>query len=73
MSVPVTTRSNGLPDDADEDTADHLAGAPFPAANGKLVRLPVAPAAPEQRILAKRSSAPKPAASVWSPGIGCAG
>ena len=30
MSVLVTTRSNDLPDDADEDTADHLTGAPFP-------------------------------------------
>ncbi len=57
MSVLVTTRSNGLPDD-DEETADHLAGAPFPAANGKLVLLPVAPAAPEQRILAVEFRSP---------------
>ena len=52
MSVLMTTRSNGLPDDAAEDTADHLAGPPFPAANGRLVRLPVASAAPEQHVLA---------------------
>jgi hypothetical protein len=61
MSVLVTTRSNDVPDDADEDTADHLAGAPlpFPAANGKLVRLPVAPAAPEQRILTVEFRSPE--------------
>ena len=52
MSVMTTTRSNGVPDDAYEDTADHLAGAPFPAPNGKLVRLQVAPAESEQRVLA---------------------
>ena len=59
MSVMTTTRSNGVPDDACEDTADHLAGTPFPAPNGKLVRLQVAlvrlqvaPAASEQRVLA---------------------
>jgi hypothetical protein len=52
MSVLVTTRINGLPEDADEDTVDHPAGHPFPAPNGKLMRLPVAPAAAEQRILA---------------------
>jgi hypothetical protein len=58
MSVMVTTRIAGLPDDADEDTAEHPAGPPFPAANGKLVRLPVAPAAPEQRILAVEFRSP---------------
>jgi|SRR5665647_3022717 hypothetical protein len=58
MSVMVTTRINRLADDADDDTADHPAGPPFPAANGKLVRLPVAPAAAEQRILAVEFRSP---------------
>ena len=58
MSVMVTTRSNGLPADVDEDTADRPAGLPFPAANGKLIRLRVAPAAPEQRILAVEFRSP---------------
>jgi hypothetical protein len=57
MSAMVTTRSNRLPDD-DADTADHPAGAPFPAAHGKLMQLPVAPAAPEQRILAVEFRSP---------------
>jgi hypothetical protein len=59
MSVLVTTRSDDLPDDAAEDTADHLVGAPFPAANGKLVRLPTATAAPEQRVLAVEFRSPE--------------
>ncbi len=50
-ALATTTSPTGLADDADEATADHPAGAPSPAANGKLLRLPVAPAAPEQRIL----------------------
>lgn len=58
MSVMVTTRSNGLPADVDEDTADRPAGLPFPAANRKLIRLRVAPAAPEQRILAVEFRSP---------------
>ena len=52
MSLLMTTRYNDLLDNADADTADQPVGAPVPAANGKLVRLPVARAAPEQRILA---------------------
>jgi hypothetical protein len=61
MSVLVTTRSDDLPDDAAEDTADHLVGAPFPfpAANGKLVRLPTATAAPEQRVLSVEFRSPE--------------
>jgi hypothetical protein len=47
----MTTCSNGLPGDADEDTADHPAGASVPAASRRLTPLPTAPAAPEQRIL----------------------
>jgi hypothetical protein len=47
MSVMVTGRSNRLL--AGEDTADRPAR--LPAAHGKLIRLRVAPAAPEQRIL----------------------
>jgi hypothetical protein len=59
MSVMVTTRGNGLTDDADEDTADHPAArVPFPASNGKLMRLPVAPTTPEQRILAVEFRSP---------------
>jgi hypothetical protein len=49
MSVLMTTHINGLPDDADEDVADHP---PFPAPKGKLMRLPMAPAATEQLVLA---------------------
>src|SRR5215211_5319315 len=44
MSVTLTTRSTVPPDDLNEP--------PFPAPNKKLIRLPVAPAAPEQPILA---------------------
>jgi hypothetical protein len=58
MSVMLTTRSKGLPDDTDENTADHPAGPPLPAPNGKLMLLPVAPAAPEQRILAVEFRSP---------------
>ena len=47
MSVMVTTRSNRLL--AGEDTSDSPAR--LPAAHGKLIRLRVAPAAPEQRVL----------------------
>ena len=51
MSVLVTTRTNRLPDESLEDTAGHPLGPTFPASSGKLMRPPVASAAPEQRIL----------------------
>jgi hypothetical protein len=54
MSTLATTHSNDL----HEDTADHLAGAPFPTTNAKLMRLPTAPAAPEQRILSVEFRSP---------------
>jgi hypothetical protein len=54
MSALLTTTNNGLPDDAD----DYPARTPSPGANGKLVPLPVAPAAPEQRILAVEFRSP---------------
>ncbi len=58
MSVMVTTRINGVPNDADEDSAYHPAGPPVAAPNGKPVRPPVAPAAPAQRILAVEFRSP---------------
>jgi hypothetical protein len=59
MSMLATTRSSDLPDDASEDTTDYLTGARFPAANGKLTRLPTAPAAPEQRVLSVEFRSPE--------------
>jgi len=50
MSVVVTTPINGRTDDLNELS--------FPAPRGKLNRLPVAPAAPEQRILAVEFRSP---------------
>jgi hypothetical protein len=50
MSATVTTRSTGLRNDPDEPS--------FPAPNGKLIRLPVAPAALAQRILAVEFRSP---------------
>ena len=44
MSVIVTTRINGRPDELDEP--------PLPAQTAKLNRFPVTAASPEQRILA---------------------
>jgi hypothetical protein len=51
MSVIVTTPINCRPDDPNELS--------FPAPRGKLNRLPVAPAAPEQRILAVEFRSPE--------------
>lgn len=56
MSVMVTTEINGLPDYADEGSADHPGGQPVPAPTGKLMRLPAA--VPEQRT--SRSSSDRP-------------
>jgi hypothetical protein len=50
MSATVTTRSTGLRNDPNEPS--------FPAPNGKLIRLPVAPAALAQRILAVEFRSP---------------
>jgi hypothetical protein len=58
MSVIETNCVNGLADDVDEYTADRPGGPPFPAPNAKLVRLPVAPALTEQRILAVEFRSP---------------
>jgi hypothetical protein len=54
MSVIVTTRIDGLP----EDTAGHAAEPALRAPNGKFLRLPVAQAPPEQRILAVEFRSP---------------
>ena len=56
MSVIETNCVNGLADDVDEYTADHPGRPPFPAPNGKLVRLPVAPAFRSFRIEIERSA-----------------
>jgi hypothetical protein len=58
MSVMVTTRINRLADDADEDTVNLPGGTLCSARKGKLMRLPVAPTAPEQRILAVEFRSP---------------
>jgi hypothetical protein len=50
MSVIVTTPINGRTDDLNEFS--------FPAPRGKLNRLPAAPPAPEQRILAVEFRSP---------------
>ena len=58
MSVLVTTRTSRLPDKGVEDTAEHPLGPTFSASSGKLMWLPVAPGAPEQRILAVEFRSP---------------
>ncbi len=51
MPVLEMTRPNG-PVDTHQDSAGSRELPPFPARNGKLIRLPLAQAAPKQRILA---------------------
>jgi len=59
MSVMVTTCRSDLPVDPYDDTADYpAAGVSLPASNGKLIRLRMAPATAEQRILAVEFRSP---------------
>jgi hypothetical protein len=59
MSALMTTRINRLADDADENTVNLPRGTLCSARKGKLMRLLVAPAAPEQRILAVEFRSPE--------------